>query len=308
VHPLISETVQIPNGWEETVVRVHGEAGRLWLARVPTLIAECRRRWSLELERPFDSLSYNLVIPGRTSHGAEIVLKLGVPCRELLTEAAALRLFAGVGAVRLLDTDATRGVLLLERAMPGTPLHESQGDAEATVIAATLMRRLWREPPAWHSFPSLADWFRAFEQMRSGFVGGSDELLLELVLRAERTFVELNGSSERTVILHGDLHHANILRAAQSEWIAIDPKGISGDPGYEVGSFMMNRLPAEASDSALREILGRRLSIFSDELQIKRERLAGWAFCHAVLSAVWDFEESAEWRGTIHLAQLLAQL
>jgi streptomycin 6-kinase len=56
------------------------------------------------------------------------------------------------------------------------------------------------------------------------------------------------------------------------------------------------------------EILNRRLSIFSDELQIRRERLARWAFCHSVLSALWDFEESSEWRGTIHPARMPERL
>lgn len=110
------------------------------------------------------------------------------------------------------------------------------------------------------------------------------------------------------MILHGDLHHANILRSTVSGWVAIDPKGISGDCGYEVGPFMLNRLPAGASESVIKEILNRRLSVFSDELRISRKRLAGWAFCHATLSAVWDFEESSEWRGTMRLAQMLEQL
>ena len=302
------ELMQIPNGLTETIERVHGERGRLWIETIPALIAECRERWALELERPFDNLSYNLVLPGRNSEGADVVLKLGVPCSELLTEAAALTLFGGIGAVRLLDHDAARGVLLMERAIPGTPLNKLQPDPEATQTAARLMRHLWREAPAGHSFPSLAVWFQAFDRLRSKFDGGSGPFPEELIARAERRFLDLNTSSEQAVILHGDLHHENILSSARSGCVAIDPKGICGDPGYEVGSFMLNQLPVGASEVVLREIFGRRLSVFSEELQIKRERLAGWAFCHAVLSAVWDFDESAEWRGTIHLAQILEQL
>lgn len=165
--------MQVPNHLKETVARVHGEAGRRWLGALPTLLGECRERWSLELAEPFDNLSYHLVVPGRTRQGTEVVLKLGVPCGELLTEAAALGLFGGVGAVRLIDHDATRGVLLMERATPGTALYEAQDDPEATSTAATLMRRLWREPPAEHSFPSLAVWFRAFKRLRDRCGGGS---------------------------------------------------------------------------------------------------------------------------------------
>jgi streptomycin 6-kinase len=298
----------IPEGLREKVVRVHGERGRRWLVTLPTLLAECRARWSLELGEPFENLSYNLAIPGRMSDGTGVVLKLGVPCDELMTEAAALSLFDGAGAARLLDHDAPRGILLMERVTPGTPLFKLQADIEATRTAARLMRRLWRAPPAGHSFPTLTVWFRAFARLRNRFDGGSGPFPSELVARAEHTFAELQSSSESSVLLHGDLHHANVLLSEEKGWAAIDPKGICGDAGYEVGPFMLNQLPDGSSDSATVEILKRRLSIFSDELQMSRGRLARWSFCHAVLSALWDFEESADWGETIRLALMLQRL
>ena len=126
--------------------------------------------------------------------------------------------------------------------------------------------------------------------------------------RAERSFGELNESADASVILHGDLHHANILFSAEGEWLAIDPKGILGDPGYEVGSFMLNRLPAGAPNAELAEIFSQRISIFSDGLCINKERLTRWAFCHAVLSALWDLEEAKEWHQTIRLAEILERV
>ncbi len=300
--------MHIPSGFKETVERVYGETDSQWLGALPAILNECRGRWSLVLDKPFENLSYNFVIPGRTSDGAEVVLKVGVPCRELLTEASALILFEGVGAVRLLEHDAPRGILLMERVTPGTPVYESQGNVTATSIAAIVMRQLWRTPPAEHSFPSLTDWFRALERLRSKFDGGSGPFPPELIAGAESEFAGLNASSRSSVILHGDLHHGNILYSARSGWVAIDPKGVCGDRGYEIGSFMLNQLPVGAPESVTTEILARRLSIFSDELEIERERLARWAFCHAVLSAVWDFEESSDPSGTIRLAQTIERL
>jgi streptomycin 6-kinase len=287
---------------------VHGAAGREWLAALPAILRECRVRWALELDEPFAHLSYNMVLPGRTATGTEIVLKAGVPCRELLTEAAALELFAGRGAVRLLDHDAPRGLLLLERITPGALLHKVERDPEATRTAASVMRRLWRTPPPTHSFPSLASWFSSWARLREQFGGGSGPLPAELLTQAEHTFAELHSSAERNVVLHGDLHHANILSSASAGWVAIDPKGICGDAGYEVGSFMLNQLPAGADDTTTLDMLARRLAIFAAELQMSRARLARWAFCHAMLSAAWDFEESAAWHNTIRLARLLARL
>lgn len=306
--PPKTEFMRIPNHLRETIERVHAEKGREWLARLPALLDECGARWSLELGRPFDDLSYHLVIPARGPRGAQVVLKLGVPCRELLSEAAALRLFDGAGAVRLLDHDAGRGALLLERVLPGKSVHELLDDAGATRAAARLMLALWREPPAGHALPPLAEWFSAFGRFGGDSSAGGVPFPAGLAARAGRIFSELNASSGRAVVLHGDLHHANILSSAGGGWVAIDPKGICGDPGYEVGPFLLNRLPEGASDSDLSEIMRGRLSIFSDELGIGRGRLAGWAFCHAVLAALWSFEDSDDWRGTARLARVLERL
>lgn len=300
--------MRLPDHLRGTIERVHGGRGARWLAELPALLEECRARWSLELGGPFADLSYNLVIPARGPAGTAVVLKLGVPCAELTAEAAALGLYGGAGAVLLLDHDAARGALLLERALPGRRVDELQPEAEATRTAARLMLRLWREPTAAHAFTPLAEWFRAFGRLRAGFGGGSGPFPAELISKAERTFSELNASAARAVVLHGDLHHANILSSSRGGWLAIDPKGLCGDAAYEVGPFMLNRLPAGASRSALLEIMRGRLAIFSEELGIARGRLAAWAFCHTVLSAVWSFEDSEAWRPAIRRARLLERL
>lgn len=300
--------MRIPERLRETVARVHGATGDEWLLKLPLIINYWRERWELDLTEPFENLSYNLLIPGRDRKGAAIVLKLGVPCPELVTEAAALKLFQGVGAVRLLKEEAGAGALLMERVNPGTPLSELGTDAERTSVAAALMRALWRNASATDSFPSLAFWFQAFERVPRQFGDGHALFPFDLVKRAERAFRELEASTERRVLLHGDLHHDNILFSARTGWVAIDPKGIVGDPGYEVGPFMINRLPEGASAAATLEIFSQRLSIFSDKLEISRERLTLWAFCYAVLSALWEMEEGAEWQGIIGLARLLEKL
>lgn len=298
--------VKIPHELRETIERVHGERGRQWLMRLPALLSECRARWSLELEEPFENLSYNLVIPAKVRGGADVVLKVGVPCAELLTEAAALNSFAGEGAVRLLHQEAERGILLMERVAPGTPLYEAKGEEDATRTAARLMLKLWRAPAAEHTFPNLARWFNALERLRGRF--GDRPFPPDIIAMAEDAFAELNASSRRIVLLHGDLHHANILYSSARGWVAIDPKGIVGDTGYEVGTFMINRLPVGASESELMDTFSRRLRIFSEELEIERERLKRWAFCHAVLSGVWSFEDSEEWQRTIGLARVLSRI
>jgi len=287
----------------DNVRSVHGKSGDAWLARLPDLIGEFRERWSLELDQPFQNLSFNLVIPGRDANNSPIVLKLGVPCTELFTEAAALEVFESRGAVRLLAHDSKLGALLLERISPGTQLHELGDEAHATQIAAALMRQLWREPRPEHAFPSIATWFRSFERLPS-----AEAVLKNFARRAEPLVAKLIDTAPPAKLLHGDLHHENILKSAERGWLAIDPKGVCGDPGYEIGPFMLNKLPLRAAAKQLSTVMTQRLSIFSRELGIDYERLALWSFCYAVLSAVWSYQDNMEFEGTLRLAEILWQL
>ena len=72
---------------------------------------------------PFeDGVASILVAPAVTAEGQEVVLKVQKPHRESEHEAAALELWDGDGAVRLLDDEPGDYALLLERCVPGTPL------------------------------------------------------------------------------------------------------------------------------------------------------------------------------------------
>ena len=235
-------------------VEVYGETGREWLQRLPDLLTHCAARWALTLEPPFDPLTYNYAAPAVRADGTRVVLKVGVPCRELATEVEALRLFDGQGAVRLLDADADKGILLLERLMPGAPLLSVPDDGQATGIAASVMQGLRRPAPAGHTFPTVAEWFAGLARLRAQFDGGTGPFSTRLVEEAEALSAELIQSTAETALLHGDLHHGNILRAGRAPWLAIDPKGVVGDPAFEPSAFLLNPVPqpAESSGAASR--------------------------------------------------------
>src|SRR5439155_23831953 len=162
---------------------------------------------------------------------------------ELMTEMEALRLFEGHGIVQLLDADARQGAMLLERLRPGTPLADLADDEQATSIAAGVMRQLWRPAPPEHPFPTVARWAAGLGRLRNKFVGGTGPFPTALVEEAERLFAELIPSMAEPMLLHGDLHHENIVTAERQPWLALDPKGLVGEPAYEVGALLRNQLP-----------------------------------------------------------------
>jgi streptomycin 6-kinase len=282
--------------------------GAPWLVALPGLIEEVAQRWGLRVGPPFPELSYNYVAPAWLADGTPAVLKLGVPRDELATEIDALRHYGGLGACRLLEADEAMGALLLERLEPGSTLAPlaAADDALATRVAASVMTRLWRPPPAGHRYPAVADWFKGLVELRATFGGGTGPFPRRLVERAETLAAGLLATQGEPVVLHGDLHHANILDAG-GEWRAIDPKGIVGERAYEPAALLRNPTPQIAAHPRLAELLGRRIAVFAEALALAPGRIHAWALANAVLSAWWAYEDG-EAAPDLTVAQALDQL
>lgn len=275
------------------MLALHGDDGKVWLEQLPALLENLRRRWSLEIEQPLSDLSYNFVAQARRRDGTPVMLKAGVPDDELLSEIAALRHYDGRGCVMLLEADPDVGAMLLERLEPGTMLVDLD-DERATRIAAEVMQTLWRPLPRLHSFVTVEQWAQGLERLRATFDGGSGPFPPQLVEAAEQLFADLLASSSEPVLLHGDLHHYNILAAQRAPWLVIDPKGVSGEPLYETGALLRNPMPQVGGWPDLRRTLTRRVDILAEQLEADRARIVAWGLAQAVLSSWWSYEDEGE--------------
>jgi streptomycin 6-kinase len=303
------DPVTIPDAFAARMVEMSQEAGKAWLQGLPDLLAACQQRWSLRLLPLSHQLSYNYIVPALLADGTPVILKAGVPRPELSREIEALRAYGGSGSVMLLEADAEQGVLLLERLLPGQPLTEVADDARATSIAAQVMRRLWRPLAPGHGFKPASQWALGLGRLHARFHGGTGPLAPALVARAEALFEELLPSQAEPVLLHGDLHHENILSAQRRPWLAIDPKGVAGEPAYEVGAWLRNPMPQLMAWPDLDGILARRIDQLAEELELDRQRLLGWGLAQAVLSAWWSLEDHGHgWEASMQVAEILAQL
>jgi streptomycin 6-kinase len=111
------------------------------------------------------------------------------------------------------------------------------------------------------------------------------------------------------VLLHGDLHHWNILSATRQPWLSLDPKGVVGEREYEVGALIRNPDLDTFSDAELRRVQIRRLDIFAEMLGFDRQRMLAWGLAQAVLSAWWAMEDEGDfWQQAMRCAQVLYEL
>jgi streptomycin 6-kinase len=273
--------------------------GEAWLQSLPALAAECAAEWSLALEPPFAYGNVSLTLPASLGDGTPAVLKLNYPEPESAHEADALVHWGGEGAVRLLEVDRARNALLLERAVPGTPLWEVEDDDEATRIAASVLGRLWCPAPAAHPFRVLADEAEGWTaQLRADWEALGRPFERRLVDAAAAAARELASSQPELVLCHQDFQGSNVLRAQREPWLAIDPKPIVGERAFDVASLLRDR-----RWSIRREVVERRLDVLAAELALDRERMRGWGIVHALY---WGVGPAKVEPDMIECARLLA--
>lgn len=241
--------------------------------------------WNLQLEgEPWTTPSSELARVRSSDHGA---CMLKIPFDD--EERAGSRVLAwwnGDGAAPVYAVDAD-GAVLMQRADPGTPLLEAAQTAEPPDYAADeeATRQLIEVAQRLHKhggvrpdeLRSLRSWFRglfAWAERAGGFYA-----------RAAQVAEELLADQHGDVVLHGDLHHENVLWfGPQREWLAIDPKGIYGDPAFDFATLLTN----PDCDVILRPgRLERQVEVISDATDISADRLLHWTVAWAGLSVAW---------------------
>jgi len=275
--------VEIPRGldWWRDV-----PGGAAWLARLPRLAAECAEQWQLWIGPAFEGSHVSLVLAAERA-GRPAVLKFSFPGGESEREADALSHWAGVGAARLLEHDAARSALLIERCLPGTTLWQVTDEEEANRIAATLLHRLWRPPPPSHSFRPLAcEASRWAEELPVEWESMGRPFERALIQRAVEAVGELVATQAELVVVHQDFHGGNVLRAEREPWLAIDPKPLVGERAFDAASLLRDRRQELARDPAPERRIRRRLDQLTAEPGLDRERLRGWGIVHAL---AWGF-------------------
>ncbi|GAB3400598.1 aminoglycoside phosphotransferase family protein [Flindersiella endophytica] len=275
--------IEVPQVFAREIVDREGDAGARWIASLPGLVDELLERWGCTA--PTGSVMHGrvgIVVPvRRRSDGAAAVLKVSFPHPGNVHEPLAFATWAGRGAVLLYERDDARFAMLLELVSQSTLL-DLDDDDEAAAVCGRLTRRL--AVPAPLGLPRLSDRADHNERsVRDAFTVLRDHVprrAVELALGTVRELVR----EQPELLVHGDLHYKNIVRATREPWLVIDPKGFAGDPasnaiGVLIGAFQRQLPLADVAH------VRRRLSLFASAAELERERVVRWAQLHALLHA-----------------------
>ncbi|WAS57155.1 3'-kinase [Burkholderia ambifaria] len=229
-------------------------------------------------------------------HARPAMLKVAT-CDEERRGNALMTWWNGDGAARvwLRDSDA----VLLERAQPAPTLaglSAAGHDDDAIRIACAAVARLHaHRAPAPPAVVPLHDWFYALLSHDT-----DDDVLRRSAATAHRL---LAVQSADEVVLHGDIHHGNVLHFGDRGWLAIDPKGLRGDRAFDYANLFCNPTHDIAVDPAR---FARRVMLVAEVARLDRRRLLQWILAWAGLSAVWMMEDALPADTRLEVARLAA--
>jgi streptomycin 6-kinase len=249
-------------------------------------LEERARAWSVAVEHTRDSATALLGF-GRRG-GQPVVLKLVKQPGDEWQSGHIARAFDGHGIARVLECDD--GAVLLERLTPGYSLARlalnGRDDEAIDILAETIQTMSGHATPP-PECATVRGWAASFDR----YVARADDRISpHLVTEAHRCFLSLEASQGERQLLHGDLHHYNVLFDSTRGWLAIDPKGVIGEVEFEIGATLRN--PFERPDLFVSAaIVERRVARLARRLNMNVARALEWAFAQAVLSAIWSLED-----------------
>ncbi|WP_406349162.1 aminoglycoside phosphotransferase family protein [Streptomyces sp. NBC_01597] len=279
---IVGRVIDIPSELAAAQAEYNGEAGRAFIAALPDLAEEFLHRWELRLDgRPMHGVTA-LVLPVVRADDTPAVLKLQLLDEESDGEPVALRLWDGDGAVRLLDHDETTHTMLLERLDHTRMLSALPSSREAVLVIAHLLAHL-SAMPAPKGMRRLGD-------IAQAMLDRTPWALERIPDPDTRRLVADGAAAVREVVdepgdrlLHWDLHDENVLASDRAPWLAIDPKPLAGDPGFELWPALDNNFDADE--------IRWRFDAMTDVLGLDRARARAWTLGRLLQNTLWDVED-----------------
>lgn len=251
-------------------------------------------KWKLDIEEMIDYYSVNCIFICRSEQYGPAVLKIGGPGAEARTEANFLKEYNGGRFCKMYKCDADNGILLEERVTPGTRLRQEPSLEKRLSVFSNLFNGLHIQSRQSEQYPTYVGWVKRITEYMSERADYKD--LYKLMLKASGLCSALCVDYPKQLLLHGDLHHDNILLGEHNEYKIIDPKGVIGDPIFDIPRFILNEfynredVPYEFYRSHVTKVLCYLQKSLGVPMDVMKKAL----FIETAMANCWNVESGEE--------------
>ncbi len=204
-----------------------------------SMVEKYKKQWELsEIEFMSEYSIYNLVFYAVSKLYGKVILKILININGFDNEILALKLFQGENFWKLYEYSFEDNVYIMERIVPANTLYESAPRNERIKIVGEIFKGLHKTDLPDSTFPTYTEWFEAGKE---GTKNRKDcEGLYQYLDSAEQMLADICKRYSRNLLLHGDLHHENILKNEKGGYTVIDPKGVIGAPVFDLSRFILD--------------------------------------------------------------------
>jgi streptomycin 6-kinase len=283
----------------QNIMNMLGETGKGWLTSLPNTMEFLSAQWKLKNLIPVDNMTFNYVVKAITDTNRPVILKISADEKSISDEIQALKYFDGRGSVQLIAHNEKYHALLLQQAVPGITLkslYSSRMEYVMDCYIGTMEKLHNRNLPRQHNYRHIHDWLTAIDKLTS------HDCPPYLIKKAIALKKELLASITIEIFLHGDLHHDNILKD-EEYWLAIDPKGVVGEPEFEIAAFDFMYVKELANMDDVNNIFEARINLLAQKAQLNPQRIKDWIFVRLILMVAWHVEDNGDPKWAIKLAE-----
>jgi streptomycin 6-kinase len=276
---------------EDEIQNIINRFGKEFYDKVLQDIEVYADKWSLTSFKLIPSYSANLVFTCHSKNFGSAVLKIGNPTfREVFTEFNTLLEYKGRGFCRVFDSDIEKGVILEECIQPGKPLRDESSIEKRLSVFCSLYKGLHITPAKAEIYPTYVGWVSRITEYMSKRQDYK-ELYLHMK-KAEEICLSISELYTQKLLLHGDFHHDNILLGSGEKYVIIDPKGVIGDPVFDIARFILNEFDDEITTELykkIKDIIGS----LEKELNIPEVILKQCLYVETSMAMCWCVESGA---------------
>lgn len=221
-----------------------------------------------------------------------VILKENHNRKELSTESKMLSELQGDGCCKIYDYDERHGLLLEERILPGNVLREDENLEERVRQFLKVFSTIHFSNKNIREYPTYLEWLdNAYDYCIKN--QQDNETLQQQMKLARKIGYEMFEKYPERVLLHGDLHHDNMLKNQENTYVMIDPKGVIGPEIFDLPRYLLNELDPDLNSTGARHIQ-TAIGLIRKTLSYSIRDISRLFYMEVLLGNVWCLEDGEE--------------